>query len=406
MIIDYENQDLQKYITRAEFGLERESLRVSADGSLAQTPHPFGGSAKIDRDFCENQIEIISDVFSSPEELGRQLNSIQNEIYRELGRRGELLWPFSNPPEISGEDEIPVARFEGELKGKSVYREYLAKKYGKRKMLFSGIHLNFSFSPELLSAMHAAFDKSADFQDFKNSLYLRLAKRMTEYGWLIVYLTSASPVTDPSLGVESNRYSSARCGAEGYWNFFVPLIDCSSLDKYADSIEGYISAGSLKSASELYYPVRLKPRGANSLDSLRQNGVNHIELRMLDVNPLSRTGIFSEDIRFIHLLALYLLQLPDPDFDSGKQLRAIDDIKSAAQFGNAEIKERARAVLRSMESFCQGAFGGFSRALEYQKKKLGPGGSYAERVSAMFSEDYVKKGLELARRYARGEEYV
>ncbi len=41
------------------FGLEREALRVTADGRMAHTPHPFPADhPRIVRDFCENQTEI------------------------------------------------------------------------------------------------------------------------------------------------------------------------------------------------------------------------------------------------------------------------------------------------------------------------------------------------------------
>ena len=46
----------------------------------------------------------------------------------------ELMWPFSNPPYVLGENDIPIAVFHGKLKGKELYREYLAAKYGKHKM--------------------------------------------------------------------------------------------------------------------------------------------------------------------------------------------------------------------------------------------------------------------------------
>ena len=69
MLFDFENAIIKEYIKQAEFGIERESLRVNTDGRLAQTPHPFERHKNIDRDFCENQIEIIGDVFTNPKQL-------------------------------------------------------------------------------------------------------------------------------------------------------------------------------------------------------------------------------------------------------------------------------------------------------------------------------------------------
>ena len=355
MLLDLNNSYINRLAQNAEFGIERESLRVTADGKLAQTEHPFVGNPHIDRDFCENQVEIIGDVYCDPSGLNRQLVSLLDKVDAELVKNNERLWAFSNPPHFDSEDEIPVARFHGAQRGKSEYRHYLAEKYGKKKMLFSGIHLNLSFTDQLLKTAFL-YGNYPDFTEFKNSFYLRLSKRLTQYAWLAVYLTAASPVADASLGIDSNVYSSIRCSEHGYWNDFTPILDYSSLKSYVRSIARYIVNGDLKAASELYYPVRLKPRGANSLETLLQNGVNHLELRVLDVNPLTRTGIFTEDIRFMHLLLLWLSSLPDFDFDEGKQIQAIADVKAAAVFGNAEIKNRAVKTLEEIKTFTRQYF--------------------------------------------------
>lgn len=405
MFFDLDSKDIQQHIGEAEFGIERESLRVNSDGTLAQTKHPFTAHPNIDRDFCENQVELIGDVFTNPEALNSQLNRLLDEVDRELRKNNELLWPFSNPPKISGEDEIPVALFTGTQKGKSEYRHYLASKYGKKKMLFSGIHLNLSFSEPLL---RAAFSESGeeDFTQFKNRLYTRLAKRLTQYAWLAVYLTASSPVTDDSLGIHSNVYSSVRCSKLGYWNTFTPILDYSSIRGYVGSIARYIVDGSLKAASELYYPVRVKPRGLNSLESLLEKGINHLELRVIDVNPLSRSGIFTEDIRFIHLLILYLASLPDFDFDSGAQEKAVNDVKAAAVFGNEEYKKRAEKALSEISAYVSENLPEYQLVVEYQQSKLRDGKSYAEIVSREFGGNYMKEGIALARSYQRGESSV
>lgn len=405
MLLGFNNSNINRLAQTAEFGIERESLRVTSDGKLAQTKHPFVGDPHIDRDFCENQVEIIGDVFNDPADLICQLGVLLNEIDVELVKNNELLWAFSNPPKFDSEDEIPVARFHGAQREKSEYRRYLAEKYGKTKMLFSGIHLNISFTESLLQA---AFQESGAeiYTAFKNDFYLRLAKRLTQYAWLAVYLTAASPVADASLGVESNVYSSIRCSWHGYWNDFTPILDYSNLKSYVRSIARYIVNGDLKAASELYYPVRLKPRGANSMETLLHNGVNHLELRVLDVNPLTRTGIFTEDIRLIHLLLLWFCSLPDFDFDEEKQIQAIADVKAAAVFGNAEIKNRAAKTLEEIKRFTAQYFHNYLNIVDYQLNKLHDGNSYAEIVSREYSKDYMNKGLALAKSYQRGKRDV
>lgn len=405
MLFDLNNSNIRNLLKKAEFGIERESLRVNSDGTLAQSKHPFVGDPHIDRDFCENQIEIIGDVFYCPDGINRQLNQILDEIDERISGNNELIWPFSNPPKISSEDEIPVAQFGGKLKSKSEYRYYLAEKYGKKKMLFSGIHLNYSFSNQLLKTAYL-YGNYSDFDEFRNGVYLRLAKRLTQYSWLVVFLTAASPVADPSIGVESNVYSSIRCSEKGYWNDFTPILDYSNLKSYVRSIARYIVNGDLKAASELYYPVRIKPRGENSLDALLQKGANHVELRVLDVNPLTRSGIFAEDIRFIQLLILYLSFLPDDEFDDNAQIKSVEDVKAAAVFGNADIKRRAKEALNEIKSFTVRYYPEYTPIVDYQLNKLHDGNSYAEIVSRKYSKDYMNKGLALAKSYQRGERDV
>ena len=57
--------------------------------------------------------------------------------------------------------------------------------------------------------------------------------------------------------------ASVRCSELGYWNFFAPVFDYTNLTRYADSIQRYVDDGLIRYATELYYPIRLKPAGEN-----------------------------------------------------------------------------------------------------------------------------------------------
>ena len=303
-----------QYETTGGFGLERETLRVDASCKLAQTPHPFDDDEHITRDFCENQIELITPVCPSVDAAVASLGELDAKARAILAQQGEQIWLYSNPPHFETDVEIPIARFCGIHTNKRNYREALERRYGKRLMLYSGIHFNFSFSEEQL---HAYNTENADFRVFKDAFYLRLYKQLFRHSWLIVLLTAASPVYDLSLdgdgltGTASEQYSSLRNSERGYWNQFVPLLDHANLRTFTDGIQAYVNKGLLFSASELYLPIRLKPRGENTLENLAKNGVDHIELRMFDLNPLKPLGIDPDDLKFAHLLILYLASLPD-----------------------------------------------------------------------------------------------
>ena len=346
---------MSSHLFEGKFGIERETLRLDSFGRLAQTPHPFGEDPHITRDFCENQIELVTPPCASIEEALAALGELDTRVRNVLAAHGEHIWLYSNPPHIESEDEIPIAAFHGEHSSKRLYREYLEQKYGKKLMLFSGIHFNFSFSE---ACLHEQNTKNEDFRSFRDALYLRLYKQLMRHSWLLVMLTAASPYYDASLdksgatGIIKSKYSSMRNSERGYWNPYLPILDHRDLRSFTGSIRTYIQTGLLHSASELYLPIRLKPRGENALESLAENGVDHIELRMFDLNPAVPLGIDGRDLQFAHLLMLYLLSLPDFDFTPALQTEAVSAHKNAALLEtDAALTEQADEILHKMELY-------------------------------------------------------
>ena len=375
------------YYYSGRFGIERETLRIDAEGRLAQSPHPFGNDKNITRDFCENQIEIVTPVCNSIDEAVASLADLDRKVREILTLNGERIWLYSNPPHFENEDDIPIADFTGDHSSKRAYRELLEKKYGKKLMLYSGIHFNFSFSEEYIRELNT---ENEDFRTFRDELYLRLYKQLMTHSWLIVLLTASSPYYDASLdkdgeiGIIKSVYSSLRNSERGYWNKSIPLLDHRSVKTFVDSIRRLIENGSLYSASELYLPVRLKPKGTNSLDVLANNGVDHIELRMFDLNPSEPLGIAANDLEFAHLLILYLLSLPDISFGKDMQERAIREHQNAALLEpDDDLLERGGTVLEQMTVF----FADNKNAheiIEYEKNKLD-----SRKVISSISNIYV-----------------
>src|SRR5687767_15484592 len=81
-------------------GIEKESLRVRPDGSLALTPHPVRlGSAlthaHITTDFSESQLELITGVHPDADSCLGELTEIHQIVIRAIGE--ELLWAASMP---------------------------------------------------------------------------------------------------------------------------------------------------------------------------------------------------------------------------------------------------------------------------------------------------------------------
>lgn len=418
VMLQAERGDIRALLLTGSFGLEKESLRVTREGRMAHTAHPFAGNEHIVRDFCENQTEINTPVFSSAHEAVEALGRYDGEIQRVL--RGlperEYLWPFSNPPYIRDENDVPVARFAGEEAGKTAYREYLSDRYGRYKMAFSGIHVNYSFGERLL---RASFEISGerDYEAYKNQLYVVLAERAAAYGWLLVALTASSPVLDSSF-VEKGRtggayfegLASVRCSELGYWNFFAPIFDYTDLPSYVSSIQQYVDDGLLRFPTELYYPIRLKPAGENSLAKLRADGVNHIELRMFDLNPFAPHGVDERDVAFAELLLCYLASTPREAFPKRAQVQAVQNFKNAAHYDLKTVKivspggevstvaQAAIDLLRKMRGFYR-EFGPETEAvLAFEESKFTDAYSrYAWRIRREYDDDFVARGLALAR---------
>ncbi len=417
-MLHIENDDVRMHILEGNFGLEKESLRILKDGTLAHSLHPFPDDAHIVKDFCENQTEINTSIHTSAKEAVEELEFHNRRIYEKLKKLPdrEYLWPFSNPPYIQNESDIPVAVFEGIEVSKTAYREYLSAKYGRYKMTFSGIHVNYSFSEELLEADFKRKDWT-DYQEYKNQFYLALAQKMAVYGWLLVAVTAASPLLDSSF-VEKGIYdgdvftgmASVRCGEMGYWNEFAPIFDYQNISAYADSIRKYVDMGLLKAASELYYPIRLKPAGENNLESLCKNGINHIELRMFDLNPLVSAGVEEKDIVFAQLLMVWLGATPNQPFSEKDQIQAVQNFKNAARYDlktvniltpTGEICSVAHAALKIIERMKE-FYGGLSldvdEILQFEYEKFTDAKNrYAWKIRKQFADGYVKKGLELVR---------
>ena len=415
--------EIKELLLKGQFGLEKENLRVDENGYMVHTAHPFPGDKHILRDFCENQVEVNTPVFDSAKEavdcLAEYDKTIQMKL-RGLPER-EYLWPFFNPPYIKNEEDIPVALFLGDEAEKTVYREYLSDRYGRYKMTFCGIHFNYSFDEELLKK-DFVFSGETDYKKYKNQFYIELAEKASAYGWLLVAVTAASPLLDGSF-VEKKKYdqdtfngmATVRCSELGYWNYFSPVFDYSNIENYADSIQAYVDEGLLQAPSELYYPIRLKPSGKNTLQNLKENGVNHIELRMFDLNPLVPGGVEIKDVLFAQLLLVWLASISRKPLGRKEQVQAVQNFKHAARYdlktvkivmpdGEAEtVTETALKILSEMQDFYRDFPEEVQEVLAVEKEKfIDAEKRYAWIIRKQYGNGYVKKGIELAKERQEG----
>lgn len=382
---------LQRALADGRFGLEKESLRVNKYTLLPSVlDHPFGTDPNISRDFCEAQTEIITPVCENTDALMETLHRLNARVKETLAAQDEVLWNHSNPPAGYDVRRIRIAQYEGLEAEKKEYRKYLREKYGIDKLLLCGIHFNFSFTDEALAAVSEVAGLCPS-----DRIYMKLAAASMRYAWLITYLTAASPAAVSGGMQAAELFASPRCSRHGYWNTFVPVLDYSGLDAYIDSIRALVDAGRIYSAWELYLPVRLKPPGVNTLDNLR-GGISHIELRMLDVNPLAADGICREDVEFLHLLLMMWAVQDAVCLDAGAQRRAVHNMQRAALLDTNRIwiedpqgirlplREAALRFLAQMDRFYETwQDPEILSLIQYQRQKvLNPSMRYAARVLA------------------------
>lgn len=314
---------LQKYLNVCNFGLEKENLRVDELGNLALTKHPreFGNKKEnryITTDFSESQIEMVTPPCDTVEEVYNFMGALNDIVTSEL--KNEFLWPQSNPPILPEDSMIPIADFNGAEE--QVYREKLAKKYGKKKQLISGVHFNFSFKDEFLKILYKDFSDSITFKEFKNKIYLNISKNFLRYRWLLVYLTAASPMFHETymnsckndvkkLSEDSfylNNTYSLRNSDFGYKNEDDFFVSYNSIDEYANDIESAMNKGYISSEKEYYSPIRLKSSSGNgSIKSLKGKGIEYIEIRILDLDPLTEFGISIDTLRLMHAFLIHMM---------------------------------------------------------------------------------------------------
>ena len=354
-----------KEILNGNFGIERETLRVDENGYLAKTDHPeeFGDKAHnpyITTDFSESQIEVITPALSDIKETYNFTRALYDIAAMEIG--DEYLWPQSMPCIIPDDKDIPVAKFSNHSKEAQEYREKLLLKYGGKKQLISGIHYNFSFDEAIIERLYEDSEKNLSYKEFKNSIYLKIARNYLRYRWLIVYLLGASPIVHgsfidsckcPLKKIKHSEYSSLgaishRNGKCGYKNKVDLFPSYNSVDEHLESINEYIKDELIESHKELYSQIRLKPSDTkNFKESLLNDGIKYLEYRTIDINPFEKGGISLEDLRFLQVFNIYLLTKEESDFKNWQE-EALENQQLIAVHGidDIELKQDGKVINR------------------------------------------------------------
>jgi glutamate--cysteine ligase len=357
----------REVLTGIRRGIEKESLRVRPDGMLAATPHPAGlGSAlthpHITTDFSESQLELITGVHADVEQCLAQLTEIHQIVYRHIG--DELLWCTSMPCGLPADDDIPLGQYGRSNLGraKTVYRNGLAHRYGRRMQTISGVHYNFSMPESAWPILQRADASGGPASAYQTDAYFHLIRNFRRHSWLLLYLFGASPtvcrsfVAGRSHGLRELNpgtlflpgATSLRMGPLGYQSDAQASLAVSfnSLRSYAESLNGaltkpyppyeaiglrdgddyrQLATTLLQIENEFYGTIRPKPRfhsGERPLYALGERGVEYIEVRCMDNDPFSPIGIAAATMRFLDMFLLHCL-LSDSPPDTPEEIAAI-----------------------------------------------------------------------------------
>src|SRR3954462_13735187 len=320
-------------------GIEKESLRVRPDGTLAQTLHSQALGAAlthphITTDFSESQLELITGAHTSVERCLEELTHIHQVVYKHIG--DEVLWCASMPCNLPSDHLIPIGRYGTSNVGraKTVYRLGLAHRYGRRMQAISGIHYNFSLP------------------GVSSEEYFALIRNFRRRSWLLLYLFGASPAVCSSFvagrphelqelapgTMYAPHGTSLRMGRLGYQSAAQASLAVSynSLKSYTASLfdaltkpyAPYEKIGILKNneylqlnttllqiENEFYSTVRPKrriKRGERPLHALRERGVEYVEVRLMDLDPFEAIGISPQTVRLLDVFLLHCALAESP----------------------------------------------------------------------------------------------
>ncbi|MAT52099.1 MAG: glutamate--cysteine ligase [Porticoccaceae bacterium] len=362
-------------LTNIKRGLEKESLRVTADGSLATTPHPNAlGSALthpwITTDYSEALLEMITPPVTNVDELLATLERTHQFIYQTIG--DEMLWVHSMPCSIARDEDVPIADYGTSNIGrmKKIYREGLGHRYGRVMQTIAGIHYNWSVPEECLSLLQTASGDAGSFHGYKTQRYFDLIRNFRRRTWLLLYLFGAAPAVcrsyvkgrthrlqpfgDDDHSLHAPYGTSLRMGDLGYQsNAQESLIVCyNNLDSYIDTLrqaltmsyppyeaiglkdgEGnylQLSTHLLQIENEFYSTIRPKRTtrsGETPIRALSQRGVEYIEVRCVDLNPFQPLGIDGDQIRFLDIFLLHCLMMDSAPADNAEYRAILENQK-------------------------------------------------------------------------------
>jgi glutamate--cysteine ligase len=321
--------------------------------------HPW-----ITTDYSEALLEFITPPSADPAfplDFLREIHRFSAAKLEALDAK-ESMWAGSMPCVLSKEADIPLADYGTSNSGKMkyVYREGLGLRYGRHMQTIAGAHYNWSLPQAFWEHLHTQCQSKLSLQDFISERYFGLIRNFLRFGWLVPYLFGASPAICESFlqgrkvdletlvpGTFYGPYAtSLRMSDLGYQNTAQDSLHVSfnSLLEYTSALEAAIrtpdpfytelgvkhadghwqqlSANLLQVENEFYAgirPKRIGKRGERPAKALQTYGVEYIEMRLFDLNPMVDIGILPEQSNFADVLLMMCLFRDSPPISAREQ---------------------------------------------------------------------------------------
>jgi glutamate--cysteine ligase len=351
-------------VRHGQRGVEKESLRVQANGHLSRRPHPRALGAALTHPYITTDYsESLPEFVTPPQRTNWETLQFLSDLHAFTHRRldGETLWPASMPCELDGNEAIPIADYGASNAGlmKTVYRRGLGHRYGRAMQAIAGVHFNYSPPTELWPALreHSGDDRPLD--EFRSAALMGLVRNYRRCAWLVTYLFGASPALAKSFRPEGHELLAELDAATWHAPFATSLrmsdfgyrnksqgrlrISANSLDEYVAGMTAAVStlepryaeigvrvdgeyrqlnANILQIENEYYSAIRPKPSKASDrrpVVALREHGVEYVEVRTLDLSPNDPAGVSQAHMRFVEALLIHCLLADSPPIDAAEQ---------------------------------------------------------------------------------------
>jgi glutamate--cysteine ligase len=345
-------------------GLEKESLRVDAEGCLAHTPHPASLGAAlthpyITTDYSEALLELVTPALATATDTLGFLCDLHSFVYQQLN--GEMLWATSMPCALKQDDSIPIADYGHSNIGmmKHVYRRGLGWRYGRSMQTIAGVHFNYSFAGGLWPVLRELLQDRRPLRDFVDEAYFAMLRNFQRVSWLLLYFFGASPAVCKSFfhgyypdfkefdahTLYEPYATSLRMSDIGYKNKNQARVGVryNSLTDYVATLTHAIStpepeyqrigvkvngeyrqlnANILQIENEFYSFARPKQPinpGERATLALKKRGVMYAEIRALDVNAYDPVGADAATLLFIEALLAWCLLSDSPPVSEAEQ---------------------------------------------------------------------------------------